>query len=694
MNEPRGASTNRSAKYLSRARGKRRTPALICVVLLVARAHTVHAGINAWTSHGPATAAIGALAIDPRTPSTLYAGAQLGGGVFKSTDTGSTWSAMNTGLPANSSVSALAIDPRTPTTLYAGAGAGLFTSADGGSTWSEVNTGLPDSDLYGGVYALAIDPRTPTTLYAGTGTSVIKSTDGGAIWSAINFGTAVLQLAIDPHTPTTLYAILPLGCFHGLLCSAAGVFKSTDAGGTWAASDPLAPVILIRNFGLAGASALAIDPLTPGTLYAGTGRGVFRSTDAAGTWTAENTGFTTIGLIGVFALAIDPRTPRTLYAGTDTGVFESADGGTTWYLSNFPGVPVFDPRTPRTLYAMTNGGVFKSTDGGGTWSEMNTGLPAPFSASALVIDPSDHNTLYAVAGSVFKSTDGGGTWSAANTGLTDTVQVFAIDPQTPTTLYAGTMHSGVFKSRDAGGTWTATNTGLHYKGVLSLAIDPFMPTTLYVATEARGGVDVRKSTDGGISWDPSNFPGVPVFDPSTPGTLYLKGGVSKSTDGGANWSTLNMGLPGGTNVFALAIDPLMPTTVYAGTETGVFDIEQVPAPETATASPSPTSTPMPSLTQAPTQTDTAPPTSSATATSPTPLSTVVQTATTCVGDCDGNRKVGIDELISLVNIDLGNPGSCSDGVPAGARVDVSLLVVAVNQALDGCGGPTAIPPPS
>jgi len=114
------------------------------------------------------TSAVNALAIDPATPTTLYVGTRLRGlhgsfSVFKSTDGGSTWSVVNTGLPINTPVTALAIDPTIPTTLYAGT-VGVFKSTDGGSTWSAVNTGLTNT----AVRALAIDPATPTTLYAGT----------------------------------------------------------------------------------------------------------------------------------------------------------------------------------------------------------------------------------------------------------------------------------------------------------------------------------------------------------------------------------------------------------------------------------------------------------------------------------------------------------------------------------------------
>src|SRR5437016_8787981 len=132
--------------------------------LLVTSSMTAMGGINSWTSIGPDGGFIMALAIDPVTPATLYAGTYRGG-VFKSTDGGESWSAVNTGLP-DLNVFSLAIDPQTPTTLYVGIErAGVFKSTNGGGSWSAVNTGL-DPTIQ--VSALAIDPQTPATLYAGT----------------------------------------------------------------------------------------------------------------------------------------------------------------------------------------------------------------------------------------------------------------------------------------------------------------------------------------------------------------------------------------------------------------------------------------------------------------------------------------------------------------------------------------------
>jgi photosystem II stability/assembly factor-like uncharacterized protein len=126
---------------------------------------------NETTTGLPSNRHVTDLVIDPSTPTTLYAGIDIissfVGGIYKSIDGGESWSDASTGLPPyyrSNYVSSLAIDPDTPATLYAGINnmgggvvAGVFKSTDGGSTWSEMNTGLTSQ----AVYTLAIDPLPP-----------------------------------------------------------------------------------------------------------------------------------------------------------------------------------------------------------------------------------------------------------------------------------------------------------------------------------------------------------------------------------------------------------------------------------------------------------------------------------------------------------------------------------------------------
>jgi len=235
-------------------------------------------------------------------------------GVFKSTDAGATWSEANPGL-SPSYVSALAIDPNTPGTLYAGTrlcngytgcSGSVFKSTDAGANWSAANAGLPKTAHLSGIsaLALAIDPKTPRTLYVATdGFGVFKSTDAGATWGATGLSGNVLALAIDSITPGTLYA-----------ATYQGVYKSTDGASSWQAF----------NAGLSNTSvlALAIDPMEPRRVYAGTdGGGVFAIEQVSTcTGDCDGNGMVAINelILGVnIALGVQPATACSAFANLE-----------------------------------------------------------------------------------------------------------------------------------------------------------------------------------------------------------------------------------------------------------------------------------------------------------------------------------------------------------------------------------------
>src|SRR5262245_44315203 len=166
-----------------RASGRILALSIIVAALAAAPAHG---------SHGPST--IRSLVIDRFAPNTLYAGTDSG--VVKSVDGGATWSPI--GL-TNSHIGAVVIDPLTPTTLYTfpyDAG-GVFKTVDAGVTWSP--TALPATQI------LAIDPMNPNILYSGAGGAVFKTTDGGATWHNLGFPQDwVTSIAVDPVTPGTV----------------------------------------------------------------------------------------------------------------------------------------------------------------------------------------------------------------------------------------------------------------------------------------------------------------------------------------------------------------------------------------------------------------------------------------------------------------------------------------------------------
>jgi photosystem II stability/assembly factor-like uncharacterized protein len=287
-----------------------------------------------------------------------------------------------------------------------------------------------------------------------------------------------------------------------------GAFRSTDGGKNW----------VVVNTGLTSpfVNTVAVDPLTPATVYAGTNGGVFKSVNSGGLWSAANNGLTSLT---VNSLAIDPATPATVYAGTNGGVFKTIDGGGNWLPMNsgLAGLQVralvLDPAAPATVYAGTDGGVFKTTDGGATWGPVNNGLTTRNVAS-LTLDPATPATLYAgTSGGVFKSGDGGVSWSPVNSGLTSLmVNALAMDPAAPATLFAGTA-GGVFKSLDGGASWNAMNNGLTTLAVNALAIDRTAPATVFAGT-AGGGVFKLASANISVTPATHDFGSVATFSAS------------------------------------------------------------------------------------------------------------------------------------------------------------------------------------
>jgi photosystem II stability/assembly factor-like uncharacterized protein len=582
-------------------------------LIMLLAAPNMYGAVEAWSScRGPEGAVIDALAIDPLNPAILYAGMDADG-VYKSTDGGLNWTAINNGL-ANLNIRVLVLHPQGPTTIYAGTSTGgVFKSTDGGDSWSAANSGLANLNLR----ALAVNPQNPAIIFAATSTGgVFKSTNGGENWNEANSGLSNLNgrsLAIDIQSPATMF----VGTQGG------GIFKSTDSGESWKA---ILSGLSYKNF-----QTIALDPRSPEILYAGTDSGAYKSTNSGRSWSAIVDG---LDDINVLSFAVDPQISGVVYAGTNSGgVYKSANYGELWsavnagiiesnvrtlatdphnstivyagtngggvYKSTNSGdrwgaasgglvltnvwTLSFDPASPLVLYAGVNGrGVFKSTNGCASWSIMNSGLTNT-SIFTLAIDQQNSDIIYAGAygGGVFKSTDGGANWEAVNNGLASlNVWTLALDSQDSAVVYAGINSffggsGGVYKSVDGGANWSAINSGLTNTTVYALKVNPQNSAILYAGTFGGG---VFKSTDGGTNWSAINS-GLTnrnvwtlAIDPQNPaivyaGSIFGAGGVFRSTDGGSNWSAVNSGLTN-TTVYSLTIDPQNTTTVYAGTSSG------------------------------------------------------------------------------------------------------------------------------
>lgn len=168
-------------------------------------------GAQTWVRTNTHLASITALAVDPPTPTTLYAAAGQGtagspgrvdhlGRIYKSTDGGVTWRPSSAGV-ADPWISILAIAPQKPHTVYARTESGIFRMTHRSGEWIPVNTGLPNPSTLR-ILALVADPRDPRIVYAGTAThGIFKSIDGGQNWRAVNAGLSAPEIVAAPPDP-------------------------------------------------------------------------------------------------------------------------------------------------------------------------------------------------------------------------------------------------------------------------------------------------------------------------------------------------------------------------------------------------------------------------------------------------------------------------------------------------------------
>jgi len=303
-----------------------------------------------------------AIAINPEHPSILFIATN--DAVYKTRDGGATWIPITEGL-GHARVLSLAVHPINTSTIYAGTlGDAVYRSVDGGNRWSIVNAGLKEHVTV--VNAFIFHPREPETILAGTTVGFFKTLNDGMMWDEMPIkgmdSVYVVSAALDPTDTNILYA-----------GTSGGVFKTVNGGRTWHESNNglihLEPGTALSM----GVNALVMDPVKTTTLYAGTTRGAFKSTDGATSWTKMQEG---MGEIFVASLLIHPTSQNTIFAGTQAGVFRSADGGDHWAALNH-GLTnlsirslILDPQNPDILYAGTQGGLFKTVDGGLNWTAL------------------------------------------------------------------------------------------------------------------------------------------------------------------------------------------------------------------------------------------------------------------------------------------------------------------------------------
>ncbi len=306
------------------------------------------------------------------------------------------------------------------------------------------------------VVEIALHPTKPNLLYVATNDYIFKTRDAGKTWVNVSKGmthSRVISLAVDPLLPANVYA--------GTKGDA--VFKSFNGGQQW----------ISQRKGLEGVTITSVVheiKFVPGSsqhIFAATSMGVFETENAGDTWAKRMDGM--IEVLMVVTIDVDPNQPQTLYAGTSGGVYRSLDGARHWTKVNNGLVPPevlkasralsvvkikIDPHAPRTVYTATLKGLFKTTDGGESWQRIGETLPDQF-FSDLILNPMTPGVVYVASrAGVHISRNGGQTWDAANKGLTNlNIRALVISQTDPSTLYVGTNRAGLFRSHNEGRTW-------------------------------------------------------------------------------------------------------------------------------------------------------------------------------------------------------------------------------------------------
>jgi photosystem II stability/assembly factor-like uncharacterized protein len=592
--DERGAIRERTRLELA-ARGG--APSLEAAAREMAARRTTRTSVRAlalpdatWTRIGPASAPgrITSLAPHPSDPKIAYAGA-AGGGVFRTTDGGASWTPLTDDLP-NLAIGAIAVAPSAPSVIYAGTGEGgppdaflpgigLVKSTDGGATWT-----LPSSVAARQFFRISVHPSAPGTLVAATSAGALRSTDGGATFATTirpDVYGFVSDLARDAANPANLYAAT--WCPSGLACTRgpARILKSTDGGVTWTEKGT---GIDFGSEADEARLALAISPSSPSVLYAARAEGgvahIYRTNDGAGTW-AELTGVasssegTVRGYMGEQSwydnvLAVSPSNPDVVFAG---GLYtiRSTDGGRTFAHPPLAGALVhLDVHglafSGGALWIATDGGVYTTGDAGETARETNAGLVTrQYYAVAQHAARPDR----VLAGAQDNGTDqsASGAWANALGG--DGFDC-AFDPVSPDVAWATTELGRVFRSDTSGALgatfrevtprWADLGETPPFKTVL--AVDGMRSGHVFTAASR-----VLESTDGGLSWRPlatamadgGAFSAEPVtalaLAQGARVLLVAKGAtVYRSTDGGASWQAASGGLPR-ARVTGLEIDP-------------------------------------------------------------------------------------------------------------------------------------------
>jgi acetyl esterase/lipase len=491
------------------------------------------------------------LTIDPHNYDTVWAGTQLIGHIYRSTDAGQNWVARDNGIISDGrSVRGITIDPNNPNIIYAGLEVSstawygemlvggfdltkgeVYKSTDAGQSWSRIWEG---NNLARYIW---VDPRNSNRLYVSTGifdrdaadsdksagigggVGVLRSDDGGQTWTELNEaqglnGRYIPSLFMHPENPDILIAAT------SYLSAEHGVFATYDGGDNW-------QKVLASEVSMEGVEIATSDP---NIWYAAAENLFWRSDDAGQTWQQFSLK-TSDRFAGInIDIQVDPRDPYRVFVNNyHGGNMVSEDGGETWIdaSAGYTGLKVVSdvdvaPDDANLVFANS----FRSVDGGKTWVGIGVEFGDAFAFYPLA-DSSSYGVIATTQpGEILHSTDHGATWQQgwivnlmaevqAGRSIADVLvsRSLALAPSDPTRGYVGFAmgaciqgaaggdscdepSAGFYRSNDTGHTWEELTAPFNGVGTLSIAVHPDNRDSLFVGT----GKGLYRSDDGGDSW--------------------------------------------------------------------------------------------------------------------------------------------------------------------------------------------------
>jgi photosystem II stability/assembly factor-like uncharacterized protein len=495
-------------------------------------------------------------------PETYYFGA-VGGGVWKTNDSGRTWKPIFDSQPI-ASIGAIAVAPSNSNIIYVGSGEadmrssisygnGIYKSTDAGKTWTHI--GLTDSRQ---IARILVDPHDANKIFVGAlghpygpnqERGVFYSADGGKHWKKILFhdeNTGAIDLAFEPGNPKTIYAAL------------------------WQTRRP------------------------PWSIYPpsnGPGSGLYRSTDGGEHWQAVTQGLPSEGL-GRMGIAFAPSNAKRIYLAVDAkdgGLYRSDDAGQSWQRISkdrriwgrgwyFNEVTV-DPKNPDILY-IPNTSTYRSRDGGKTFTVFK-GDPTGPDYHAIWIDPDDSSRMaLSCDQGVVVTRNGGETWSSWLNQPTGQFYHVATDNQFPYWAYGAQQDSGPAATPTAG---KFRNLNFHDWRPLEagdengyIAPDPLNPGVIFGGFVSRQDlrneqVQEMPPTLGQIGDFRRTWTLPLVYSPIDPHVLYFGSQMLlRTADGGSSWQAISPDLTREDPGVPSNLDPTTAADAPKGKRRGVI----------------------------------------------------------------------------------------------------------------------------